>query len=156
MMFCQVCLLCLFFVFSQSVTVDDKRPSVLNRAKPFVFVLKPPKKISWVRWRGGIPKTMCPRTNVLGSLVPKLIVPCDKMSLDWYTSPCHYAFYTTFFWLGQISRDVSVLGHCFFSRDKSPRGPGVPEHSYRDTSFSGCPPPSPHHFHEGVSPRAID
>ena len=155
MMFCQVCLLCLFFVFSQSVAVDDKRPPVFNRAKPFVFVLKPPKKISWVRWRGGIPKTMCPRTNVLGSLVPKLIVPCDKMSLDWYTSPCHYAFYTTFFWLGQISRDVSVLGHCFFPGtihlgDQGSQNIRTGTHRFRDA------PPSPHHFHEGVSPCAID
>ena len=34
---------------------------------------------------GGVtrrPETMCPRTNVLGPLVPKLIVPCDTMSLD--------------------------------------------------------------------------
>ena len=30
----------------------------------------------------GRPETMCPRTNVLGPLVPKLIVPCDTMSLD--------------------------------------------------------------------------
>jgi len=30
----------------------------------------------------GRPETMCPRTNVLGLLVPKLIVPCDTMSLD--------------------------------------------------------------------------
>jgi len=31
----------------------------------------------------GRPKTMCRRTNVLGPLVPKLIVPCDTMSIDW-------------------------------------------------------------------------
>ena len=30
----------------------------------------------------GSPEIMCPRTNVLGPLVPKLIVPCDIMSLD--------------------------------------------------------------------------
>jgi len=32
----------------------------------------------------GLPETICPRTNVLGPLVPKLNVPCDTMSLDWY------------------------------------------------------------------------
>jgi len=32
-------------------------------------------------WR---PETMCPRTDVLGPLVPRLIVPRDTMSLDWY------------------------------------------------------------------------
>jgi len=36
------------------------------------------------KWGGvmGRPETMCPCTNVLGPLVPKLIVPCDTMSLD--------------------------------------------------------------------------
>jgi len=32
----------------------------------------------------GRPETMCPRTKVLGPLVPKLIVPCDTMSQDLY------------------------------------------------------------------------
>jgi len=34
---------------------------------------------------GGVtarPETMCHRRNVLGPLVPKLIVPCDTISLD--------------------------------------------------------------------------
>ena len=31
----------------------------------------------------GRPETMCPRTNVLRPLVPKWIVPCDTLSLDW-------------------------------------------------------------------------
>ena len=32
----------------------------------------------------GRPETMCPRTNVLGPLVPKLNVPFDTISLDLY------------------------------------------------------------------------
>jgi len=32
----------------------------------------------------GRPETMCPRTNVLGPLVPKLFVPGDTISLHWY------------------------------------------------------------------------
>jgi len=32
----------------------------------------------------GRPETMCPRSNVLGPLVPKLIVPCNTMSLELY------------------------------------------------------------------------
>jgi len=30
----------------------------------------------------GRSETMCPRTKVLGPLIPKLIVPCETMSLD--------------------------------------------------------------------------
>jgi len=30
----------------------------------------------------GRPEMMCPCTNVLGPLVPKLIVTCDTMSLE--------------------------------------------------------------------------
>jgi len=45
--------------------------------------------------KGGVterPETMCPGTNVLGPLVPKLIVPCDIMSLDLYIPVImHYA-----------------------------------------------------------------
>jgi len=41
----------------------------------------PPTKHGWVTGR---PETMCPRRNVLGPLVPKLIVACDTMSPDWY------------------------------------------------------------------------
>jgi len=32
----------------------------------------------------GRPETTCPRTNVLGPLVPILIIPCWTISLDWY------------------------------------------------------------------------
>ena len=40
----------------------------------------------------GRPETRSPRTNVLEPLVPKLIVPCDKMSLDLYIPVItHYA-----------------------------------------------------------------
>jgi hypothetical protein len=30
------------------------------------------------------PETMCPHTHILRPLVPKLIVSCDTMSLDWF------------------------------------------------------------------------
>jgi len=51
---------------------------------------------------------MCPRTNVLGPLVPKLIVPGDTMSLHLYIPVImHYAIRT-----GQNVRDVSMQGHC--------------------------------------------
>jgi len=36
-------------------------------------------------WYGGVtgrPETMCPRANILGPPVLKLIVPCNTMSLD--------------------------------------------------------------------------
>jgi len=40
----------------------------------------------------GPPETMCPCTNFLGPLVPKLIVPGDTMSLHWYIPVIlHYA-----------------------------------------------------------------
>jgi len=60
--------------------------------------------------KGGVtgrPEIMCPRTNVLGRLVPKLIVPCDTMSLD---CPCHYALYNKFR-LVRNEGDVSLQGH---------------------------------------------
>jgi len=56
------------------------QPSSAIPASIQVFVLGKP-------WNGGVtgrPETMCPRTNVLGPMVLKLIAPCDTMSLDWY------------------------------------------------------------------------
>jgi len=66
-------------------------------------------KIITERWddETGRPETMCTRTNVLGPLVPKLIIPCDTMLIH----PCHFALYNTFR-LGQNDRDVSMKGHC--------------------------------------------
>jgi len=55
----------------------------------------------------GRPETMFPSTNVLGPLVPKLIVPCDTMSLDWYIP---VILHDTFR-LVQSDRDVSMKGH---------------------------------------------
>ena len=56
----------------------------------------------------GRPETKCPRTNVLGTLVPKLIVPCDVPGL---IHLCHYSLYNTFR-LVENDRDVSMQGQC--------------------------------------------
>jgi len=50
---------------------------------PKILLLSPPPpSIDYFGGVTGRPKTMCPRMNVLGPLVPKSIVPCDTMSLD--------------------------------------------------------------------------
>jgi len=55
----------------------------------------PLRIITSLCFEGGVtgrPKIMCPRTNVLGPLVPKSIVPGDTMSLNWYIPfIMHYA-----------------------------------------------------------------
>jgi len=59
----------------------------------------------------GRPLTMCPRTNVLGPLVYKLIVPCDKMSLDWYI-PVISITYIYILYHAYNHRDVSIDRQC--------------------------------------------
>jgi len=93
----------------------------------------------------GRPKTMCPRTNVLGPLVPNWIVPCDTISLDWYI-PVIMHNTIRFGW-------CKIAGTLCF-RDNSSRGPGVPENSCWDTSFRDVP--SPHPFVFASHPHLFD
>jgi len=66
------------------------------------------------RWGGamGRPETMCPRTNFLELLVPKINRPRNTMSLHWiipvifiFKFVLYHAFY---------DRNVSFQGHCVF------------------------------------------
>jgi len=83
----------------------------------------------------GRPEMVCPRANALGSLVPKLIVLCDTMSLTLCT--IQYVLVGAK-WRGCI--DAGTL--CF--QENSSRGTGFPELSYGDNSFRDVP--SPHQF----------
>jgi len=97
------------------------------------------------------PEAMCTRTNFLGPLVPKLIVPEHTMSLEWYIPVivctgtqegpvCHslkiencFQYYYLFLTCRWYSADLSVHIEqcasagtlCFW--DDSFWGPGVPE-----------------------------
>jgi len=62
---------------------------------------------------GGVaerPETMCPCTNILGPLVPKLIVPGDTMFLHWYIP----VIMKHTLWIGwcKNGRHVSMQGPC--------------------------------------------
>ena len=58
-----------------STLADTLNPHILSRLAFFSFLLLGKK---W--WVTGRPETMCPGTNFLGPLIPKLIVPGDTMS----------------------------------------------------------------------------
>jgi len=71
----------------------------------------------------GRPETMCPRTHVLGPLVPKLIVPSDTLSLDLYIPDIMH--YTICLGWCKITvmyqcRDIVFLGR-FILGTRSPR-----------------------------------
>jgi len=54
---------------------------------------------------------MCPHTNVLAPLVPKINVPCDTMSLDCYI-PVITHYTTCLGYVMENDRDVLIQGHC--------------------------------------------
>ena len=61
---------------------DNSTRGPRNFVRGLSILGSPMEKRITVGWVMGRPVTMCPRTNVLGPLVPKLIVLCDTMSLD--------------------------------------------------------------------------
>jgi len=85
-------------------------------------------------WNGGVTgrlDMMCPCTNVKRPLVPKVIVPCDTMSLDWYI-PVIFHCAIRLGWR-KMTGMYSINAGTFCFRDDESWGPGVPENSYVDT-----------------------
>jgi len=87
----------------------------------------------------GLPKTMCPRTNFLGLLVPKINRPVNTMSLHCYKPVImNYAIRIGWYFMtGMYCINAGTL--CFW--DDWFRGPGVPQNWYVDTTFQNVPSP---------------
>ena len=72
------------FTVSSTELIPEIYLDTSHRHEPFLLVFLHEIDLNTIKMVGVAvcPKTLCPHSNVAGPLVPKLIVPCDTMSLD--------------------------------------------------------------------------